>query len=71
METIRIITKVINNQIHLTIPKKLETEDVEVEITPIKKLLNNDEWKKDFNEISVWDLNEEEIKVKSWQIIQF
>ena len=71
METIRIITKVKNNQIHLTIPKKLETEDVEVEITPIKKLLNNDEWKKDFNEISVWDLNEEEIKVKSWQIIQF
>ncbi|MHB1687408.1 MAG: hypothetical protein ACYCVH_08540 [Ignavibacteriaceae bacterium] len=61
METIKIITKVKNNQLHITIPKKLETEDVEVEITPIKKLLDNDNWKKDFSEITVWNINEEEI----------
>ncbi|MCL5028490.1 MAG: hypothetical protein M1480_05660 [Bacteroidetes bacterium] len=69
METIKIITKVKNNQLHITIPKKFEAENVEVEITPIKKLLDDD-WKKDFSEISVWDINEEEIKVKSWKIDQ-
>ncbi len=71
METIKIITKVKNNQIHLTIPKKLGTEDVEVEITPIKKLSDGDAWKKDFGWISGWDINEEEIRMKSWKINQF
>ncbi len=70
MESIKIITKIKNNQLHITIPQKLDAEDVEVEITPIKKLSGNDDWKKDFSDISVWDINEEEIKVKSWKIEQ-
>ncbi len=70
MESIKIITKVKNNQLHLSIPKRFKTEDVEVEITPLEKI-TDDDWKKDFSEISAWDINEEDIRIKSWQINQF
>ncbi|MBU2447543.1 MAG: hypothetical protein KJ666_18485 [Bacteroidetes bacterium] len=69
METIKLRTKIKNREILITLPSDVPDGEVEVTITPIKNLTLS--WKQEWDKISVWDIREDDIKVKSWQMIPY
>jgi len=71
METIKIKTKVKNRKIHITLPANTPNEEVEVTIKPLKKSNASQDWKQDWEKISKWDIEEKDIRVKSWQMSSF
>jgi len=72
----RMYGKVVENKITVELPVSLNSQEVEIIIIP-KKTKNTayfyrqDAWKKDFLEISQWDLSDEDIRLKSWEIPEF
>jgi hypothetical protein len=65
--------KVFGNHISVELPKELDAQEVQIIIIPTQKKICtlNDEWKKDFQSISRWDISEGDIRMKSWQIKEF
>jgi hypothetical protein len=60
-------SKVFGNRISVDLPKELDAQEVQIIIIPTKKDCTiNDEWKKDFQSISQWDISEDDIRMKSW-----
>ncbi len=70
----RIYSKVLGNRISVELPKNSDLQEVEIIIIPGKrktvseKKTGREEWKNDFLKISQWDISEDEIRMKSWQI---
>ena len=74
MQIIREIKKVSGKKITIDLPDNFSAEEVEIIIIPCKKVLHvHDEnaWKKDFLSISQWQIEEDDIKIKSWPIEEF
>ena len=65
--------RVAGNRISVDLPKEFEAQEVQIIIIPKKKVSGpaRDEWKKDFQSISQWDISEDDIKVRSWPITEF
>ncbi|MGE0084571.1 MAG: hypothetical protein AB7S75_09125 [Desulfococcaceae bacterium] len=75
--TLRVYRRVFGNKISVDLPKNFNFQEVEVIIIPktveffSDDTTDNDEWKKDFLSVSKWDISEDEIKVKSWEVTEF
>jgi hypothetical protein len=63
--------RVSGNRISLELPKELDAQEVQIIIIPQKKAdyADKEGWKKDFMSISQWDIAEDDVGMKSWQII--
>jgi len=58
----------------LNIPKEYIDQEVEILVLPFSNYKQDKKKKKDLNkllDISSWDINEEDIKVKNWDIQTF
>ena len=71
----RMYGKVIENKITVELPVGLNSQEVEIIIFP-RKAENipyyfGQDWKKDFLEISNWDISEEDVRLKTWNIPEF
>ena len=65
MESIKIKRRISSSTLRIKELNKFLNKNVQITITPIKKVGKN------LNEllnISQWDINEDDVKVKSWQI---
>ena len=74
INTWRMYGKVVENRIIVELPKNTDLEEVEIFIFPRKKKTianKHQEWKDDFLTISQWDISENDIRLKSWQIPEF
>jgi hypothetical protein len=65
------VTSVKNRKIHITLPANTPNEEVEVIIKPLRKSNASQDWKHDWEKISKWDIEEKDIRVKSWQMNSF
>lgn len=66
-------SKVFGNRISVDLPKEFDAQEVQIIIIPTTKkyYTSKDEWKKDFQSISQWNISEEDIRIKSWAIKEF
>lgn len=63
-----------DHQVIIDLPSDFSAQDVEVIIIPRQPLISHHEqttWQEDFRTISQWNIDEEEIKIASWQIVEF
>jgi hypothetical protein len=73
----RIYSKVVGNRISVDLPENSDLREAEIIILPIKRktvtenVTGQAEWKKDFLSISQWDISEDDIRMKSWQLPEF
>jgi len=72
----RMYGKVVENKITVELPVSLNSQEVEIFIFPKKAekspyCFRKEYWKKDFLDISKWDISEEDVRLKSWQISKF
>ncbi|MBF0450289.1 MAG: hypothetical protein HQK75_06280 [Candidatus Magnetomorum sp.] len=72
----RMYGKVVENKVTVELPVSMNSQEVEIFIFP--KIAKNtpycfrqEDWKKDFLEISKWDISEEDVRLKTWQIPEF
>ncbi len=70
MKTIKKIKKIKGKKLVIDIPEDFLAKEVEIIIKPYEKNNKND-WKKDFLSISQWHIDNEEVKIKSWQINEY
>lgn len=65
--------RVSGNRLSLELPSELDSQEVQIIIIPHKKEDSADKegWKEDFMSISQWDIAENDIRMKSWQIIEY
>lgn len=65
--------RVSGNRLYLELPNELDSQEVQVIIIPQKKENHTDKegWKDDFMSISQWNIAENDIRMKSWQIIEY
>lgn len=65
--------RVSGNRLSLELPNELDSQEVQIIIIPQKKKNHADKegWKEDFKSISQWDIAENDIRMKSWQIIEY
>lgn len=66
-------SRVFGNRISVDLPKEFDAQEVQIIIIPTKKASCSDteEWKKDFQSVSQWNISEDEIRIKSWAIQEF
>ena len=70
----RIYSQVLGTRISVELPQNSDLQEVEVIIIPRKrkvvseKKAGSEEWKNDFLKISQWNISEDDIRMKSWQI---
>ena len=66
-------SKVLGNRISVDLPKEFDAKEVQIIIIPTQRKSSTlkDEWKKDFQSISQWDISEDDSRMKSWPIIEF
>jgi len=73
----RIYSKVLGNRISIDLPENSDLQEVEIIILPLKRKTasgnssGQEEWKNDFLTISQWNISEDDIRMKSWQIPEF
>ncbi len=73
----RTYSKVLGNRISIELPKNSDLQEVEIIIIPRKRKavsdskIGHEEWKNDFLTISQWDISEDDVRMKSWQIPGF
>ena len=65
METIKVKRRISSSTLRIKELNKFINKNVEISITPIKEVGKN---LKELLNISQWDINEDEVKVKSWKI---
>jgi len=68
-----IITPNIHNHM-IQIPQEYWNQEVEILVLPFSEIRKEPKKKKDLSkllEISTWDIDEEDIKVKDWKIEEF
>ncbi|SLM28551.1 hypothetical protein MTBBW1_1390011 [Desulfamplus magnetovallimortis] len=65
--------KVAGNRISVDLPEELDAQEVQIIIIPTRAVhcSDKDEWKKDFQSISRWNISEEDIRMKSWPIPEY
>ncbi len=64
--------RVSGNRISVELPKELDAQEVQIIIIPQKKIYTNKEgWREDFMSVSRWDISENDVRMKSWQIIEY
>ncbi len=65
--------RVTGNRISVDLPKEFDAKEVEIIIIPKREAgySSRDDWKEDFKSISTWNISEDEIRIKSWQIAEF
>ncbi|MBF0377790.1 MAG: hypothetical protein HQK72_09945 [Desulfamplus sp.] len=65
--------RVAGNRISVDLPKEFDAKEVEIIIIPKKEASYSDKdgWKEDFRSISTWNITEDEIRMKSWEIAEF
>ena len=72
----RMYAKVIENKITVELPVGLKSQEVEIFIFPRKAenipyCFGQEDWKKDFLDISKWDISEDDVRLKTWNIPEF
>ncbi len=74
MQVVREIKRVAGRRITIDLPDTFYGKEVEVIVIPFKRVPVMDErneWKRDFQSVSQWDISEEDVKIKSWPIEEF
>lgn len=77
VSSLRIYSKVLGNRISIDLPENSDLQEVEIIILPLKRKTasgnraGQEEWKNDFLTISQWNISEDDIRMKSWQIPEF
>lgn len=72
MQVVRTLQKVTGPQVTIDLPESFYAKEVEIIVIPYQKNTFSEEgedgWEQDFLSISQWDITEEDVKIKSWQI---
>ena len=65
--------RVSGNRLSVELPQELDSQEVQIIIIPKKKIScsQKDEWKRDFLSIPQWDISEDDIRMESWNIMEF
>lgn len=74
MSIVREFKQVVDKQITIHLPDNFSAQEVEVIIIPYNKSLpteNTQTWQQDFLSVSQWDITEEAVRMKSWNIEEF
>lgn len=74
MSIVREFKKVVGKQITIHLPDSFSAQEVEVIVIPYNHGLSTDDppaWQKYFLAVSQWDINEETVRMKSWNIEEF
>ena len=73
-QVIKTLKHVKDHQVIIDLPSDFSAQEVEVIIIAKQPQISHGEqktWQEDFRTISQWDIDEEEIKIASWQIVEF
>ena len=70
MSIVRKFKPVIGNPIMIQLPDDFSAQEVEVTVIPYNKE-DTQERKPDFSSVSQWDITEEAIGIKSWNLEEF
>ncbi len=72
MQVVRTLQKVTGSQVTIDLPESFYAKEVEIIVIPYQQSSFHEEredgWKQDFLSVSQWDITEEDVKIKSWQI---
>lgn len=77
VDGLRVYSTIWGNRLSIVLPENFDFQEVEVIIIPrqMKSVSNNkvpiDDWKNEFLSISKWDISEDEIKIKSWNLPEY
>lgn len=74
MSIVREFKPVVGKQITIHLPDNFSAQQVEVIVIPYDKgalAENTQAWQQDFLSVSQWDITEEAIRMKSWNIEEF
>lgn len=71
MQSIRIVKKVKSSMVKLRELEEFRGREVEIVIRPISHRPDLKRNKNDLLKLSVWDIKESDVKVKSWKIKRY